>query len=163
MVVPFAEENAVGTQAGADESRVLDQDALKADDFIESEPVLAGLQDRAAPPLQPVARRALALDLEAGPAVGQQHEAGGARDQMGARAAHGFPRLGGEIEREKFRQSFGAPDDRAEPAGAQQIVAHAVALGEARLAREIRFGSRRSTAAARGASSTSRVRPVRFS
>ena len=163
-MVPFAEENAVGTQAAAYEARVLDEDALKADDFIERERVLAGLQDRAAPSLQPVARRPFALDLEAGPAVGQQHEAGGARNQMGAGAAHGFPRLGGEVERQKFRERLGAPDDRAEPAGAQEIVAHAMPLRDRRgLPVKYASGSRRSMAAALGASSTSRVRPVRVS
>ena len=111
---------------------------MQPEDFVERQRVLAGLQHRAAPPLQPVARRALALDLEARAAVGQQHEARRARDQMGAGAADGFARLGGEIQADEFGQRRCAPDDRAKASGAQQIVADAVAAGEARLAREIR-------------------------
>jgi len=96
-VVPLAQEDAIGTQARAHETRVLNKDALQANDFIQCQPVLARLQNRAAPPLQPVARGTLSLDLEAGPAVGQQHETGGARNQMGAGAPHGFPRFGGQV------------------------------------------------------------------
>src|ERR1039457_6575822 len=73
------------------------QDALKADDFIERKRVLAGFEHRPAPPFQPVPRRTLALDLEAGSAIRQQHEAGGARQEMRAGAAHGFPGLGREV------------------------------------------------------------------
>ena len=139
LVVPLSQENAVGTETGMHETGVLDQDALQAKDFVEGEGIPAGFEDGAAPALQAGARRALALDLETRPAVGQQHETRGARHQMGARAAHGFPRLGGKVEPQEPGERLGAPDDGAESAGAQQVVAHAMAFGEARLAYEIGF------------------------
>ena len=70
------------TQTRVHEPSVLDEDTVKAKDFIKRKRIPAGLQDRTAPSLQAVARRTLALDLETGLAVGQQHEAGSARDQL---------------------------------------------------------------------------------
>ena len=95
------------------------------------------LQDRAAPSLQPVARRPFALDLEACTVVGQQHEAGRARDQMAAGTANDCACLGGKVEFENLLQGVGPPDDGTESACAQKIVANAVALREPRLAGEI--------------------------
>ena len=113
---------------------------MEANDFIEGERVPSSLHDSAAPSLQPGAGRPFALDLEAGPAVGQQHEAGGAGHKMGAGAADGVPRPGGKVCFKEARESLGAPDDRAEAAVAEQVVAHAVPPGQARLPCEIRFG-----------------------
>ena len=137
---------------------------VKADDFIEGQAVLAGLQDGAAPSLQPVARRALALNLEAGPAVGQQHETGGARDQMCARMPHGFPCFGREVE--FARNSVSALVRRM--TGQNRPVPRRLSRTRCRFERrglpvKYALGSRTSTAAALGASSTSRVRPVRVS
>ena len=70
-VVAIAEEHAVGAQARLHEARVLDEDAVKPDDFVEREPVLPRLQDGAAPSLQPVARRPFAFNLETRAAVGE--------------------------------------------------------------------------------------------
>ena len=140
VVVSFAEEDAVKSQSRPNESRVLDQDALQAGDFLDRQPVLAGLQDRTAPPLQPAARRTLALDLEAGPAVGEQHETGSARNEMGARAPDDVARPGGEIELHELRERLGAPDHRTESDRAQEIVPHAVPFRQARPARDVRFG-----------------------
>src|SRR5208282_2024929 len=133
------DEHPIRTQAGVYKARVLDEDAVEANDLIEREPVLAGLQDGASPSLQAASWRPLALDLEAGPAVGQQHEAGGAGHEMGARAAHGLSRLGGEVLPEEIRERLGTPDDRTEPSVAQEIIAHAVPARQARLGREVRF------------------------
>ena len=93
LMVALAEEDAVRTQTGVYEARVLDEDALQANDFVQRERVLAGLQDRAAPAFQAAARRPFALDLETGAAVGKQHETGRARHHVRAGAAQGFPRL----------------------------------------------------------------------
>src|ERR1700730_4929497 len=59
---------------------------------------------------------------------------------MSAGAANGFACLGREIERQEFRESLGAPDDRTKPASAQKIVAHAVPFRRARLPSEIYLG-----------------------
>src|ERR1019366_7903481 len=48
--------------------------------------------------------------------------------------------LGGEVESQEFRESPSAPDDGTKPAGAQEIVAHAVPFREARFARKVRLG-----------------------
>jgi hypothetical protein len=64
MLIPSAQKDAVGTQAHKHESRVLDKDAVKSDDFLERERVLSRLLDSATPSLEAVARRTLALDLE---------------------------------------------------------------------------------------------------
>jgi hypothetical protein len=140
VLIPFAQKDAVGTQAHKHESRVLDKDAVKSDDFLERERVLSRLLDSATPSLEAVARRTLALDLETGLAVGQQHEAGGAGYQMSARAPHGFPRPGRDVERQELRESSGTPDDRTEPAGAQKIVAHAVPFRKARFPGKVCLG-----------------------
>ena len=66
---------------------------MQAQDFIERELVFPGLQHGAAPPLQPVARRPLAFDLEAGAAVGEQQEAGRARDDVRACVSDDLVRL----------------------------------------------------------------------
>jgi hypothetical protein len=140
IVVPLAQEDAVGAQTRAHESRVFNEDALQANDFIQRQPVFARLQHRAAPSLQAVARRTLSLDLKAGPAVGQQHETGGPRHQVRARAPHGFERLGAQVERQAFRERLGSPDHRTESAGTQEIVAHAMAFRKTRLAGEVSLG-----------------------
>jgi hypothetical protein len=56
--------------------------------------LLSGLQHRAAPPLQPAARRLFAFDLEAGAAVRQQKETGRARDHVRASTSNDLVRLG---------------------------------------------------------------------
>lgn len=118
-------------------SRVLDEDVVKAKDFFKRKRIPASLQDRAAPSLQPVARRTLTLDLETGLAVGQQRETGSACNEMGAGSTHDLPSPGRKVQRQKSRQSRGAPDNRTKPAAAQKIVSHAVAFRKVRLAGEI--------------------------
>jgi hypothetical protein len=81
IVMSLAQEDAVGAQAGLHESGVLDEDAVQADDVVEGERVCAGRLDRAGPALEPVARRALVLDREAGAAVCEEQDTGGARDE----------------------------------------------------------------------------------
>lgn len=63
-MITFTEKNTVGPQARVDEGGVLDEQPMKADDFRQSQIVLAGLQYGAAPPLQSISRRALSFDLE---------------------------------------------------------------------------------------------------
>ena len=104
---------------------------MKTDYFVECEAVLPCLQDGAAPAFQAVARRPFALNLEAGAAIGAQHEACCTCNEMAASAAHGLARLAGEIESQHPPQRLSAPDDRTEPARAQEIVADAMALREA--------------------------------
>ena len=137
-MVPLAQENAVGPQAGPREARVLDQDAMQAHDFVERQRVLPGLQHRAAPPLQPVARRPFAFDLEAGAAVGQQKEAGRARDHVRAGASNDLVRLGSERARAEVRERLRPANDRAEGRRAEQVVAHLVTTGQPRRRREIK-------------------------
>ena len=52
---------------------------------------------------------------------------------MGAGAAGRFPCLGGKIQSDELSKRSGAPDDRAEPANAQEIVAHAMPFRRTRL------------------------------
>src|SRR5436305_6239673 len=85
-VIAFAQKHPIQAQASADKAHILDEDLLEADDFIEGKRVPSGLHYRAAPSLQPAARRPFALDFEAGAAVGQQHETGRAGHQMSAGA-----------------------------------------------------------------------------
>jgi hypothetical protein len=54
VVVPFSEENTMWTEASRDESRVFNKDTLKANDFVEGEWALTGLQNCATSSLQPV-------------------------------------------------------------------------------------------------------------
>ncbi len=49
MVIAFSYEDTVRSEASVDEARVLDEDAMEAEDLREGEIVLAGLQDGAAP------------------------------------------------------------------------------------------------------------------
>ena len=114
-MIPFPQEHAVRAQTGARKARVLDEDAVETSDLVEREPILASLQNCPSPSLQPVAWWPLAFDFEAGPAISQQHEAGCARDQMGASVSYCLASFGGEIEPEEIRQRFGAADNRAEP------------------------------------------------
>src|SRR5262249_54766156 len=122
-MVPLAEEHAVRPETGLRKSRILDQNALEANDLIQREAVFGGLQDGASPSFQAVPRGTLAFDFEAGATVREEHETGRARDQMGARAADGFPRLGSQLSREEIRQGFSATNDRTEAAVAEQIIA----------------------------------------
>ena len=127
-VIAFAQKHPIQAQASADKAHILDEDLLEADDFIEGKRVPSGLHYRAAPSLQPVARRPFAFNLETSADVGQQHEARRARDQVATGAAHRVAGLRGEIEFQELLESLRAPDDRTEPARAQKIVAHTVTL-----------------------------------
>ena len=94
VVVALSEKHAVGPQADMDEPGIFDQDAPgRAAHFIDAQFVLFHLPDAAAPTFKPVARRALALDLEARAAVGQQQEARGARDEVAADSSDRLRRL----------------------------------------------------------------------
>src|SRR5258705_4858351 len=137
-MIALAEKDAVQAESDMAETVVLYQDALQADDFIQSELVLPGLQHGLAPTLQPVARRTFAFDLKACAAVGQQHEAGGARDNTCARSPEGFGGLPVEPSFGEFFEAFGPSHDGAITA-AKQIVADTVTPGEPALAREICF------------------------
>jgi hypothetical protein len=98
------------------------------------------MQHGAAPPFQPVARRALTLNLKTGAAVGQQHETCGPRDQVSTRATDGRARPTREVHFNELRQSIRPPDDRAETSGAQQIISDTVPPGQAPHAGEIPLG-----------------------
>ena len=138
-MIAFPQEPAVGPQARAHEACVLDKEAVKTDYFVECEAVLPCPQDGATPAFQAVARRPFTFNLEAGAAIGEQHEARCTCNEMAASAAHGFARLAGEIESQHPTQGLSAPYDRTEPARAQEIVADAMALREAWPAGEIRL------------------------
>jgi hypothetical protein len=128
IIVALAEEHAVRAQAGPDEAGVLDEDAVQAVQLIERKGIPAGLKDGAAPAFEAVARRALAFDLEGGPAVGEQQEACGAGDQLSAGAADGFGGEAGEPAPDVPFERRGAADDRAVIAGPEQVVADAVSF-----------------------------------
>ena len=106
-------------------------------ELVQRERMPAGLEDGAAPAFETVAGRALALDLEARPAVGEQQEIGRPGDQAGARPADGFRNLVREAAREAGFDRFGSPDERAVAAVAEQIVPYPVALRELRRAGDI--------------------------
>ena len=112
VVVTLTQEDAVRSQPRMDEACILDEDAVQADDLRQREIVLAGLQNRAAPSLQSVSRRAFAFDLEARPAICEQHEAGRTGDQMGAGTTDGLPGFGREVELEELLQCRSAANDR---------------------------------------------------
>ena len=97
-MVPFTQENAIVTQTRLHESGVLDEDSLKADNFFQSEWILPGLQDRAAPSLQAVPRWTFPFYFKARTTIGQQHKTGGARDQKCARTSHRLEGLSSKIE-----------------------------------------------------------------
>ena len=110
---------------------------MQAVQLVKAQRVLAGLQEGTAPALKPVPGRALALDLEAGTAVGEQQEACGAGDQVPARAAD---RIGGllcEATREDTFQRLRPADDGAVAFRAKQVVAHAMVLRKSRFAGEM--------------------------
>ena len=135
-VVAVAYEDAGRAQTGLYKTRVFDQDAVEVNDLIEGERVPSCLQHGAAPALQTVARWSLALDVKARAAVGQEHEAGRAGDEVPARLAHCATRAHGKGERRKSLQGPLAPDYRTKPAGAEQVVPHPMAPRKARPARE---------------------------
>lgn len=119
--------------------RILNKDAVDANDLSERKRVFAGLQYGVSPSFQAVARRSLALDGKAGPAIREQQETRGARDQVCPRPAYGFPRGGREVLFQEITESPGAPNDWAERGVAEQIVADAMPPRKARLPREIGF------------------------
>ena len=139
-VVPFAQKDPVVAIADRGQAIIADQDAVQAVDLGLIEGALAGLEHRASPALQAVDGRALAFDLETRAAVGQQHEACRTRHDMAARLADGLLGPPGQIERDQRFELLGAPDHRAEGAGAKQVVPDAVALRETLLAGEIEGG-----------------------
>ena len=73
LAIVLADEAALGTQ----EPEIADHDALQTHEFVEIDGPPAGLGDGAAPPLNAVLPRTLALDGEAGPGFLQQEESGG--------------------------------------------------------------------------------------
>ena len=128
IMVALADEHAVGAQPGANEARVLDQNAMQAVELIERERILAGLHDGASPAFQATARRALAFDLEARAAVRQQQKAGRAGNQLTARPADGFGGLLGKPARKEGLEGFGTPDERTVAARSEQVIPDPVPL-----------------------------------
>src|ERR1017187_9034214 len=137
-MIPVAQENAVRPQAGPREARVLDQYSMQAQDFVNRQRVLSGLQHRPAPPLQSAARRLFAFDLEAGAAVRQQKETGRARDHVRAGTANDLVRLGPERARAELYERLRPANDRAECRRAEQVIADLVTAGEPRHRCEIK-------------------------
>jgi len=137
-VVALAEEDAVRAQPRLDEARVFDQDAVQAVQLLERERILPCLQYGAAPAFEAIARRAIALDLERGAAVGQQQEARGAGDEMRAGASDCFGGLLGEAAPLEGFERFCTADNGAVVAPAEQVVADAVPLRKMRSTGEIR-------------------------
>ena len=117
-MIALADENTVGPEARAREARVLDQNSVQPYDFIEGQLVLAGLQNGPAPSLKTVARRLLALDLEAGATVREQKETRRARDNVRAGAPNDVVRLRRERAHaeigERFRFADAYPRDRSD-------------------------------------------------
>jgi hypothetical protein len=126
-VIALADENTVGPEARAREARVLDQNSVQPYDFIEGQLVLAGLQNGPAPSLKTVARRLLALDLEAGATVREQKETRRARDNVRAGAPNDVVRLRRERAHAEIGERFRFADEGAKVTFAEQIVAHLVA------------------------------------
>ncbi|HEX4998704.1 MAG TPA: hypothetical protein VFY29_10775 [Terriglobia bacterium] len=110
---------------------------MKTDYFVQGQRMLSCLQNRASPPFKTIARRPFTLDLEARPAIGEQQEAGGARDQMGAGAADRLPGICGKIKLNAFRELWCAANDGREAAGPQKIVPNTVAFRKPGLSREV--------------------------
>src|ERR1035437_582282 len=129
-MIAVAQENAVQPQAGPREARVLDQHGMQAQDFINRQRVLSGLQHRPAPPLQPAARRLFAFDLEAGAAVRPQKETGRAHDHVRAGTSNDLVRLGSERARTELYERLRPVNDRAEGRRAEQVIAYLVTAGE---------------------------------
>ena len=127
-MIAFAEEHAVGAQAGPDKAGVLDQDTVQAVELIECQSIFAGLEDRTTPALKSAARRTLAFDRKAGTAICQQQKARGPGDQLSADPAYGFCSLVGEAAFSIVFESLGAANDWAIAARAKQVIPDAVAL-----------------------------------
>jgi hypothetical protein len=75
---------------------------LEANELVGRQPRDTGFTDRAPPPVEPIARRLFALDLERRPAVSHQQEIAGPPRDTGMRASEnrlGFPRELDPIER----------------------------------------------------------------
>ena len=111
---------------------------MQAQDLVKRQRVFSGLQHRAAPPLQPAARRLFAFDLEAGAAVREQKETGRARDHVRAGASNDLVRLGSERARAEVGERLRPANDRAEGRRAEQVIAHLVTTGQPRRCREIK-------------------------
>jgi hypothetical protein len=70
-VITLAKEHTIRAQAREDKPCILDQDAVKSNDFFEREFVFPGLENSLSPTFQPVTRHALTFDLEARTTVSQ--------------------------------------------------------------------------------------------
>src|SRR5258707_6684812 len=136
-MVTLAEEHAVGPQASPDEARILDQHAVKAHDFIEGKGIFAGLKHSAAPSLQPTARRTLAFDLKARPAVGQQQKAGRTRHDMGSCPADNFNGLIAQLAGGEVGERLRPEDQGTKCGGSKQVGAQPVSAREARRGGEV--------------------------
>src|ERR1035437_1893905 len=111
---------------------------MQAHYLVKRQRVLSGLQDRAAPPLQPATRRPFAFDLEAGAAVRQQKETRRACDHIRASASNDLVRLGSERACAELYERLRPANDWAEGRCAEQVIAYLVTTGKPRRRCEIK-------------------------
>ena len=76
LAIVLAHKTALGPEAGAQEPKIADHDALQTQQLVEIDGLPTGLCDGAAPSLNAVLPRTLAFDGEAGSGVIQQEESG---------------------------------------------------------------------------------------
>ena len=120
--VVLADKSAFGAQAQTHEPVVADHNVLEPKQFIEVNGLPAGLTHSAAPALNAVVRRALALDRIARLGILQEQECGCAGQQAARNRSDDRPRPLREIEVDEFLECFRAPDERAAIRCARQVV-----------------------------------------
>ena len=126
--VVHPDEAAIFPPSHRDETLVADHDFLQPQQFVRSELPLTRLANRAAPALGAVIGRSFAFDGVGSLRVLQKQESGGAGQNIGVDCAYRLLRLRSEVRRDERFEFRRAPNQRAEIAGAREVIANPMPL-----------------------------------